>query len=112
MVSVIRSIQTLVAGAVAIELYLPEFEDSNTGMFKRDNWPKDELETRPIWTNANDSIVSPVDKKSYGATVKQYGDGDRNFKMILQHACYGQQRISMNAIIRLSQCWHMQIISL
>ena len=47
------------------ELYLPEFEDSNTGMFKRENWPKDEPETRPIWTNANDSIVSPVDKKSY-----------------------------------------------
>lgn len=47
------------------EFYLPDFEDSNTGMFKRDNWPKDEPETRPIWTNANDSIVSPVDKKSY-----------------------------------------------
>ncbi|MEP7317964.1 MAG: hypothetical protein ABI921_04470, partial [Panacibacter sp.] len=47
------------------ELYLPEFEDSNTGMFKRDNWPKDEPETRTIWTNANDSIVSPMDKKSY-----------------------------------------------
>jgi hypothetical protein len=47
------------------ELYLPGFEDSNTGMFKRENWPKDEPETRPIWTNANDSIVSPVDKKSY-----------------------------------------------
>jgi Protein of unknown function (DUF1593) len=47
------------------ELYLPGFEDSNTGMFKRENWPKDEPETRPIWTNANDSVVSPVDKKSY-----------------------------------------------
>ncbi len=47
------------------ELYLPGFEDSNTGMFKRENWPKDEPETRPIWTNANDSIVSPVDKKLY-----------------------------------------------
>ncbi|CAN5608786.1 DUF1593 domain-containing protein [soil metagenome] len=47
------------------ELYLPEFEDSNTGMFKRENWPKDEPETRAIWTNANDSIVSPMDKKSY-----------------------------------------------
>jgi len=47
------------------ELYLPEFEDSNTGMFKRENWPKDEPETRAIWTNANDSIVSPADKKSY-----------------------------------------------
>ncbi len=47
------------------ELYLPEFEDSNTGMFKRDNWPKDEPETRPIWTNANDSVISPIDRKSY-----------------------------------------------
>jgi len=47
------------------ELYLPPFEDSNTGRFKRENWPKDEPETRPIWTNANDSVVSVVDKKSY-----------------------------------------------
>lgn len=47
------------------ELYLPEFEDSNTGMFKRANWPKDEPETRPIWTNAKDSIVSIIDKKTY-----------------------------------------------
>lgn len=47
------------------ELYLPEFMDSNAGMFKRDNWPKDEPETRPIWTNANDSVISAIDKKSY-----------------------------------------------
>jgi hypothetical protein len=47
------------------ELYLPEFEDSNTGRFKRENWPKDEPETRAIWTNAEDSIVSTIDKKSY-----------------------------------------------
>ena len=47
------------------ELYIPEFEDSNTGMFKRENWPKDEPETRPIWTNAKDSVVSPIHKKSY-----------------------------------------------
>jgi hypothetical protein len=47
------------------EFYLPEFDDSNTGMFHRDNWPKDEPETRAIWTNAKDSIVSSVDKKSY-----------------------------------------------
>ena len=47
------------------EYYLPEFEDSNTGMFKRENWPKDAPETRPIWTNASDSIFSPVDKKGY-----------------------------------------------
>lgn len=48
------------------ELYLPQFEDSNTGMFRREGWPKDEPETRPIWTNANDSVISPLDKKSYG----------------------------------------------
>ena len=47
------------------ELYLPDFEDSNTGMFKRENWPKDEPETRPIWTNASDSLVSPADRKTY-----------------------------------------------
>lgn len=47
------------------ELYLPKFEDSNQGPFRRENWPKDEPETRPIWTNANDSIVSPIDKNSY-----------------------------------------------
>jgi hypothetical protein len=48
------------------ELYLPGFEDSNTGMFKRENWPKDQPETRAIWTNANDSVMSSVDKKIYG----------------------------------------------
>lgn len=47
------------------ELYLPPFEDSNTGRFKRANWPKDEPETRPIWTNASDSVVSAIDKKGY-----------------------------------------------
>ena len=47
------------------EFYLPEFEDSNTGMFKRENWPKDEPETRAIWTNAKDSVASPIDKKTY-----------------------------------------------
>ncbi|HTS44473.1 MAG TPA: nucleoside hydrolase-like domain-containing protein [Puia sp.] len=47
------------------EFYLPRFEDSNAGMFRRENWPKDEPETRAIWTNADDSVVSSVDKKSY-----------------------------------------------
>jgi len=49
------------------EYYLPPFEDSNTGRFHRDNWPKDEPETRPIWTNAADSVISPVDKKGYNS---------------------------------------------
>lgn len=48
------------------EFYLPTFEDSNTGMFRRENWPKDEPEPRAIWTNADDSVVSSIDKKPYG----------------------------------------------
>jgi len=52
------------------ELYLPDFQDSNTGMFKRENWPKDEPETRAIWTNANDSVVSPIDKKAYAGNAE------------------------------------------
>jgi hypothetical protein len=47
------------------EFYLPEFQDSNTGRFRRENWPKDEPETRAIWTNAIDSIQSAKDKKPY-----------------------------------------------
>lgn len=47
------------------ENYLPEFTDSNTGRFKRENWPRDEPETRAIWTNASDSVMSPLDKKVY-----------------------------------------------
>jgi len=47
------------------ELYKPDFQDSNVGRFKRENWPKDLPETRPIWTNAGDSIVSTVDNKKY-----------------------------------------------
>jgi hypothetical protein len=51
------------------EYYLPEFRDSNTGRFSRPNWPKDEPETRPIWTNANDSIVSTLDNQKYGGNM-------------------------------------------
>ncbi len=49
------------------ELYLPEYRDSNTSFFERENWPKDSVETRPIWTNANDSVTSPVDNERYGS---------------------------------------------
>lgn len=49
------------------EYYLPPFRDSNTGRFKRNEWPKDEPETRAIWTNATDSVVSLLDKKKYGS---------------------------------------------
>jgi hypothetical protein len=52
------------------ELYLPKFTDSNTGRFKRENWPKDEPETRPIWTNANDSVISAVDRKTYAGNME------------------------------------------
>ena len=48
------------------EFYLPQFVDSNVGRFKRENWPKDEPETRALWTNASDSVTSAVDKKKYG----------------------------------------------
>lgn len=47
------------------ELYLPAYRNSNVGMFRREHWPQDEPETRPIWTNAQDSVVSQVDKQSY-----------------------------------------------
>lgn len=47
------------------EYYLPALEQSNNGMFSRPDWPKDLAETRPIWTNASDSVVSSIDKKTY-----------------------------------------------
>ncbi|HLI92579.1 MAG TPA: nucleoside hydrolase-like domain-containing protein [Puia sp.] len=47
------------------EFYLPPFEDSNTGPFSRPGWPKDEPESRPIWTNAVDSVL--VDKLGYAS---------------------------------------------
>lgn len=47
------------------EFYLPEFMDSNSGNFRRENWPTDKPETRAIWTNATDSIVSRIDKNGY-----------------------------------------------
>lgn len=46
------------------EFYLPAFHNSNSGMFKRDNWPTDEPETRAIWTNAEDSVKG-IDGKEY-----------------------------------------------
>ncbi|MHA4741694.1 DUF1593 domain-containing protein [Dyadobacter sp. MSC1_007] len=47
------------------ELYQPGFRDSNASFFKRENWPKDSIETRAIWTNANDSVTSLVDNQAY-----------------------------------------------
>jgi len=60
--------------------YLPRLEDSNTGMFKRENWPKDEPETRPFWTNADDSIVSPIDQKSYKGNTETIWRWRREFQ--------------------------------
>ncbi|MBD0366453.1 MAG: DUF1593 domain-containing protein [Flavisolibacter sp.] len=44
--------------------YTPKLQ-KDTLMRARPNWPKDEPETRPLWTNAEDSVVSPVDKQGY-----------------------------------------------
>ena len=44
------------------------------------------------------------------ATGKQYGAGERNSKMILQHVLHGQLKASMNVITRLFQCWRTAII--
>ncbi len=63
------------------ELYLPEFQDSNTGRFKRENWPKDEPETRAIWTNADDSVQSRIDNQTYGsnqATIWRWREAFQN----------------------------------
>lgn len=62
-------------------LYLPDFRDSNIGLFKREKWPKDEPETRAIWTNADDSVGSAVDKKSYvsnQATIWRWREAMQN----------------------------------
>lgn len=50
------------------ENYLPAFRDSNSGGFKRENWPKDEPETRAIWTNAEDSLRG-LDKQAYKSNL-------------------------------------------
>ncbi len=47
------------------ELYKPEFRDSNNGRFRRENWPKDQPETRAIWTNAVDSVF--IAGEGYGS---------------------------------------------
>jgi Protein of unknown function (DUF1593) len=63
------------------EFYLPKFEDSNVGRFKRENWPKDEPETRAIWTNAPDSVMSILDKKKYGGnkeTISRWREDFQN----------------------------------
>lgn len=63
------------------ELYLPEFRDSNAGRFRREGWPKDEPETRAIWTNANDSVFSAVDNQSYvtnQATIWRWREAIQN----------------------------------
>lgn len=63
------------------ELYLPEFRESNAGPFKREGWPTDEPETRPIWTNANDSVRSTIDNQTYcsnQATIWRWREAYQN----------------------------------
>lgn len=63
------------------KFYLPGFRNSNSGMFKRENWPADEPETRPIWTNADDSVFSSLDNKSYvtnQATIWRWREAFQN----------------------------------
>ena len=45
------------------EFYTPALKNDTS--FFRPNWPKDEVESRPLWTNAEDSLVSFIDKKGY-----------------------------------------------
>jgi hypothetical protein len=62
------------------ELYLPTLRDSNSGAFKRPNWPKDEPETRAIWTNAEDSLRGNDNQfyKSNTATIWRWRTAVQN----------------------------------
>lgn len=63
------------------ENYLPDFYNSNSGMFKRENWPKDEPESRTIWTNADDSVWIAAENKGYKsnqATVWRWREAFQN----------------------------------
>jgi hypothetical protein len=46
------------------EFYTPKLY-TGPDPFARPNWPVTEPETRPLWANAEDSVISSVDKKSY-----------------------------------------------
>jgi hypothetical protein len=46
------------------EFYTPELSKA-PDQFARPNWPVTLQETHPLWANAEDSVVSQVDKKSY-----------------------------------------------
>ncbi len=51
-------------------LYLPQLSKSPNA-FQRPNWPTDEPETRPLWTNATDSVyASALPRKSYMEPTK------------------------------------------
>ncbi len=45
------------------EYYQPALQPDT--LFSRPNWPEDEPETRPIWTNAADTVISTVDNQEY-----------------------------------------------
>src|SRR5688572_18588905 len=101
----IRSIQTLVDGVVAMNFIFRSLKIPIQVCLKEITGPK--MNQKHILSILMQMIQSyrRLIKKVIKATVKQSGDGDRNFKMILPHACYGQQKISMNAIIRLYLSW-------
>jgi hypothetical protein len=47
-------------------LFYKPSPDSGKSLFpKPPNWPVDPAETRALWTNAEDSVISAVDKKGY-----------------------------------------------
>ncbi|HWB27268.1 MAG TPA: nucleoside hydrolase-like domain-containing protein [Chitinophagaceae bacterium] len=97
------------------ELYLPPFEDSNTGRFHRDNWPKDEPETRPIWTNAVDSVVSPIDKNKYGsnfATIWRWRtDFQNDFAARMQWATKSYKECNHPPVPMLAHADHLTVKS-
>ncbi|MBC7829009.1 MAG: DUF1593 domain-containing protein [Chitinophagaceae bacterium] len=45
------------------EFYTPSLKKDT--MFARPDWPEDEPESRSLWTNAEDSVVSAIDKQGY-----------------------------------------------
>jgi hypothetical protein len=47
------------------EFYTPVLDSSRPIFPKRPDWPVDKPETRPLWTNAEDSVVSGIDNKGY-----------------------------------------------
>ncbi len=45
--------------------YTPTLDTTAGLLPPRANWPVDQPETRPFWTNSEDSVISSIDKKGY-----------------------------------------------